>query len=65
MEAGQVHFAASTPNMFGGCELGEFEPLLEDPASGLEIENGNLKVPMGAGLGVDVDLSKAIETTPN
>jgi L-alanine-DL-glutamate epimerase-like enolase superfamily enzyme len=64
MEAGQLHFAASTPNMFGGCELGEFDPLLDDPASGLEIENGSLKVPMGAGLGVDVDLSQAIETTP-
>ena len=52
MEAGQLHFAASTPNMFGGCELGEFAALLEDPASGLEIVNGKLKVPMGAGLGV-------------
>jgi len=62
-EAGQLHFAASTPNMFAGCELGEFEPLLDDPASGIEIVNGNLKVPMGAGLGVEVDLSNARETT--
>ncbi len=63
-EAGQLHFAASTPNMFGGAELGEFEPLLDDPASGLDIVNGILKVPMGAGLGVKVDLSNARETTP-
>ncbi|MCF8096026.1 MAG: hypothetical protein K9J79_11775 [Desulfobacteraceae bacterium] len=62
-EAGQLHFAASTPNMFGGCELGEFDPLLDDPASGLEVVDGNLKVPMGAGLGVEVDLSNARETT--
>ena len=34
MEAGQLHFAASTPTMFGGCELGEFDPLLEDPRLG-------------------------------
>ncbi len=64
MEAGQLHFAASTPNMFGGAELGEFDPLLEDPASGLDIVDGKLKVPMGAGLGVKVDLSNARETTP-
>jgi len=50
--------------MFGGCELGEFDPLLEDPASGLDIVNGCLKVPMGPGLGVKVDLSNARETTP-
>jgi L-alanine-DL-glutamate epimerase-like enolase superfamily enzyme len=64
MEAGQLHFAASTPNMFAGAELGEFEPLLDDPASGLDIVNGKLKVPMGPGLGVKVDLSNARETTP-
>ena len=64
MEAGQLHFAASTPNMFGGCELGEFAPLLDDPATGLEIVNGSLAVPLGAGLGVQIDLCRASETTP-
>jgi L-Ala-D/L-Glu epimerase len=64
MEAGQLHFAASTINMFGGCELAEFAALLEDPGQGLEIINGTLKVPMGAGLGIHIDLSKGIETTP-
>jgi hypothetical protein len=64
MEAGQLHFAASTPNMFGGCELGEFASLLDDPATGLEIVNGSLAVPLEAGLGVRVDLSRAVETTP-
>ena len=64
MEAGQLHFASSTPTMFGGAELGEFDPLLEDPASGLDIVDGKLKVPMGPGLGIKVDLSNARETTP-
>jgi L-alanine-DL-glutamate epimerase-like enolase superfamily enzyme len=64
MEAGQLHFAASTVNMFGGCELAEFAALLEDPGQGLEIINGTLKVPMGAGLGINIDLSKGVETTP-
>jgi len=65
MEAGQLHFAASTPNMFAGVELAEFAALLDDPGSGLEIVKGTLKVPMGAGLGIDIDLSKAVETTKN
>jgi len=64
MEAGQLHFAASTPNMFAGVELAEFAALLDDPGQGLEIINGTLKVPMGAGLGINIDLSKAVETTP-
>jgi hypothetical protein len=64
MEAGQLHFAASAPNMLGGAELGEFEPLLDDPALGLDIVNGCLKVLMGSGLGVKIDLSNARETTP-
>ena len=64
MEAGQLHFAASTPTMFGGAELAEFAALLEDPGQGLEIVNGRLAVPMGPGLGINIDLSKGVETTP-
>jgi len=64
MEAGQLHFAASTVNMFAGAELAEFAALQEDPGQGLEIINGTLKVPMGAGLGINIDLSKGVETTP-
>jgi L-alanine-DL-glutamate epimerase-like enolase superfamily enzyme len=64
MEAGQLHFAASTPNMFAGVELAEFAALLDDPGQGLEIVNGTLKVPMGPGTGINIDLSNAKETTP-
>jgi L-alanine-DL-glutamate epimerase-like enolase superfamily enzyme len=64
MEAGQLHFAASTPSMFGGAELAEFAALQEDPGQGLEIINGRLAVPMGPGLGISIDLSRGIETTP-
>ena len=45
-------------------EPGEFALLLADPASGLESENGILKVPKRDGFGVNVDLSHATETTP-
>ena len=64
MEAGQLHFAASTPTMFGGAELAEFAALQEDPGQGLEIINGRLAVPMGPGLGINIDLSRGVETTP-
>jgi len=63
MEAGQLHFAASTVNMFAGAELAEFAALQEDPGQGLKIENGILRVPMGPGLGITIDLSKGVETT--
>ena len=64
MEAGQLHFAASTPSMFGGAELAEFAALQEDPGQGLKIIDGRLAVPLGPGLGIDIDLSRGIETTP-
>jgi len=44
------------------AEIGEYEGLLDDPASGLVIENGCLRVPRTAGLGVRVDLTNAVET---
>ncbi len=62
LEAGQLHFAASTPNLMGGAEIAEFEGLSDDPASGLVIKNGCLTVPDVPGLGVEIDLSKARET---
>jgi L-alanine-DL-glutamate epimerase-like enolase superfamily enzyme len=47
-----MHFVAATPNMSYACELGEFARLLDDPAEGLEVEGGMLRVPTGMGLGV-------------
>ncbi len=63
LEADQLHFAASTPNLMGGAEIGEFEGLSDDPASDLVITKGCLKVSDTASLGVEIDLSKARETT--
>jgi L-alanine-DL-glutamate epimerase-like enolase superfamily enzyme len=63
MEAEQLHFCASIPNLFAGAEIGEFESLYDDPALGLTVENGKLRVPDGPGLGVDIDMSKLHETT--
>jgi L-Ala-D/L-Glu epimerase / N-acetyl-D-glutamate racemase len=63
MEAEQLHFCATIPNLFAGAEIGEFESLTDDPASGLRVEQGNLRVPEGAGLGVAIDFAKLQETT--
>jgi L-Ala-D/L-Glu epimerase len=49
-----IHFVASTPNIDYACELGEFARLLDDPAEGLEIERGELRVPHTPGLGVTI-----------
>jgi L-alanine-DL-glutamate epimerase-like enolase superfamily enzyme len=63
LEAGQLQFAASTPDLAMGAEIGEFDEFTEDPASGLEIKGGALQVSDAPGLGVEVDLSKARELT--
>jgi L-alanine-DL-glutamate epimerase-like enolase superfamily enzyme len=63
LEAIQLHFCASLPDLFGGAEIGEFESLTEDPASGLVIENGALRVPSLPGLGVTIDHDKLRDTT--
>jgi L-Ala-D/L-Glu epimerase / N-acetyl-D-glutamate racemase len=63
LEAIQLHFCASLPDLFGGAEISEFESLTDDPASGLVVENGALRVPSVPGLGVIIDHNKLRETT--
>ena len=63
MEAMQLHFCASIPDLFAGAEIGEFESLNDDPASGLTVEGGTLRVSDRPGLGVDIDMNKLQETT--
>lgn len=63
LEAMQLHFCASLPELFGGAEIGEFESLTDDPASGLVVENGSLALPDSPGLGVSIDQAKLRETT--
>jgi len=49
--------------LFAGAEIGEFESLNDDPASGLTVNEGQLSVSNRAGLGVDIDMTKLQETT--
>jgi L-Ala-D/L-Glu epimerase / N-acetyl-D-glutamate racemase len=63
MEAMQLHFCVAIPELFAGAEIGEFESLNDDPASGLTVREGKLSVSSRAGLGVDIDMNKLQETT--
>lgn len=63
LEAMQLHFCASLPDLFGGAEIGEFESLTNDPASGLVVEHGALQLSNSPGLGVQIDHEKLRETT--
>lgn len=56
IEAANMHFIAATPNIDYACEVGEFARSTGDPASGLEVESGMMRVPPGNGLGLTVDL---------
>jgi L-alanine-DL-glutamate epimerase-like enolase superfamily enzyme len=63
MEAMQLHFCAAIPDLFAGAEIGEFESLNDDPASGLTVTDGTLTVSNRPGLGVDIDVGRLQETT--
>ncbi len=50
--AQSAHLAASTGRICYPLEFAEFDHLLDDPYTGLEIENGVLPVPRGVGCGL-------------
>src|SRR5882672_2089963 len=52
LSAQAMHLAATLPRIDYACELGEFDRLLDDPFEGIEIKNGCLALPKGAGSGV-------------
>ncbi len=47
-----LHMACALPRVDYACELGEFARLMDDPFEGLEVKNGFLELPAGAGSGV-------------
>jgi len=54
--AANMHIIASTPNLGFAPEAGHFLEYSNDPAEGLEVKNGKVRVPTGPGLGVKVNL---------
>lgn len=60
--AAGLHFAASTPSVSYGCELGGQFLLADDVGtSPLAFEDGALVVPKGPGLGIEVDEAKVAQ----
>src|SRR5215467_7335206 len=53
LSAQALHFACAMPGVDYACELAEFDRLLDDPFEGLEVKDGMLKLPAGAGSGVN------------
>jgi L-alanine-DL-glutamate epimerase-like enolase superfamily enzyme len=54
IDAAQAHFISVTPSVVTPSEVGEFEALEGDLVEGLEVVNGNVRVPTGPGLGVNL-----------
>jgi L-alanine-DL-glutamate epimerase-like enolase superfamily enzyme len=52
LSAHAVHLACALRDVDYACELGEFDRLLDDSFEGIEIENGELRLPEGPGSGV-------------
>ncbi len=56
LSAASIHFVASLSSVDYACQIGEFARFQNDPASGLEVENGFLRVPKGPGMGIMVNV---------
>jgi L-Ala-D/L-Glu epimerase len=54
LAAQALHLACALPGVDYACELGEFDRLLDDPFSGLEVEQGMLRLPTRVGSGVSL-----------
>jgi L-alanine-DL-glutamate epimerase-like enolase superfamily enzyme len=59
LAAQALHLACALPGVDYACELGEFDRLLDDPFTGLEVEDGVLKLPAGPGSGVRLIAAEA------
>jgi L-alanine-DL-glutamate epimerase-like enolase superfamily enzyme len=64
LAAQALHLACALPNIDYACELGEFDRLLDDPFSGIEVEDGMLRLPQGSGSGVHLHSSAKVAEPP-
>jgi len=56
LSAACMHLVASTSNIHYACQIAEFPRFINDPATGLEVDNGVLRVPSAPGLGIEVNI---------
>lgn len=61
--AANLHLAGHIVNGYA-AEIGEFDHLSGDPVLGLEVENGQLAVPEGPGLGLDLEIDETLNWRP-
>src|SRR5215831_11147857 len=54
LAAQALHLACALPGVDYACELAEFDRLLDDPFTGLEVKDGVLSLPAGPGSGVSL-----------
>jgi L-alanine-DL-glutamate epimerase-like enolase superfamily enzyme len=54
VDAAQTHFISATSSVVTPSEVGEFDALDGDLVEGLEVIDGNVRVPTGPGLGVNL-----------
>jgi L-Ala-D/L-Glu epimerase / N-acetyl-D-glutamate racemase len=54
LAAQALHLACALPGVDYACELAEFDRLLDDPFTGLEVRDGVLSLPEGIGSGVSL-----------
>jgi hypothetical protein len=52
LAANALHLACALPGVDYACELGEFARLLDDTFDGLEVVDGELRLPQAPGSGV-------------
>jgi L-alanine-DL-glutamate epimerase-like enolase superfamily enzyme len=57
-EAAQATFVACQPEITDGAEIAEFEDFDGDPAHGIEVVDGVIRIPDAPGFGVEVDTAR-------
>lgn len=56
LSAASLHFVASTINIGYACQLAEFSRFVNDPARGIAIDHGVMRIPTGPGLGIELNI---------
>lgn len=58
-DAAAAQVVAASPSTFLPCEVGEFQRIEGDPASGLKVRDGEMEIPSAPGLGVEVNMPES------
>jgi len=56
LSAASLHLAAATTNISYACQIAEFGRFVNDPASGIVVDHGIMRVPTRPGLGIELSI---------